>query len=180
MQRSSRRPRSSEYAMVLDAGPLFAWGAPAEPAVERADYSVRVGSRRLRTTAVFDTYWRFAAERARDVLSPALRRVAGYGGLNSRSAPVHECVSSFRSREPISHRRRDSWERVRRRSVLSDAPVQSKHPRTYTERRQIRALTSVHTAGLYCPGGCDPNTRGFWRPPKIGLAGTLEKRRPQA
>jgi hypothetical protein len=39
--------------MLPDGGPLFAWGAPPAPVVERAEYSVRVGSRRLRTTAVF-------------------------------------------------------------------------------------------------------------------------------
>jgi len=85
--------------MVLDAGPLFAWGAPAEPAVERADYSVRVGSRRLRTTAVFDTYWRFAAERH----AMFFRRLCGEWPVTADSIlAAHRFTNVFRASDRVS------------------------------------------------------------------------------
>ncbi len=84
---------------MVEPGPLFAWGAPAEPVVERAEYRVRVGSRRLRTTAVFDTYWRFAAERQ----AMFFRRLCGEWPVTSDSIlAAHRFTNVFRASDRVS------------------------------------------------------------------------------
>lgn len=80
--------------------PGFALSERSVPRHRAAEATWRVGARTLRTTTVFDTYWRFAAER-QEVL---FRRLSGAGPPWTRDPVLlrHKFTNAYRASDRVS------------------------------------------------------------------------------